>query len=193
MGFSCTIYKIPLNFSLSLNKKPGTGNPNKWYREFQSFRYEGERGNTSKGITFFPHNFHQDEPFHLNSPWNFRVFHTNGKRSQTWLVYHNYGMFHFLSTPPPSPPLPKDDWHPHPRIFVGPFEKLNPKSSFFVSTVDTFVHRGWVIWPPSLEWEGGGGGGRVGINVPIFTGVFIVHSYLLVYYAEECFSNFIVE
>ena len=27
-------------------------------------------------------NFHRDEPFHLNSPRNFRVFHTNGKRSR---------------------------------------------------------------------------------------------------------------
>ena len=27
--------------------------------------------------------FHLDEPFHLNSPWNFQVFHTNGKRSTT--------------------------------------------------------------------------------------------------------------
>ena len=25
------------NFSLSLNMKPGTGNPNKWYRKFWSF------------------------------------------------------------------------------------------------------------------------------------------------------------
>ena len=30
---------------------------------------------------FFSENFHRDEPFHLNSPWNFQVFHTNGKRS----------------------------------------------------------------------------------------------------------------
>ena len=36
-----------------------------------------------KGITFFPEIFHRDEPFHLNSPWNYRVFHTNGKRSKT--------------------------------------------------------------------------------------------------------------
>ena len=27
-GLSCTIYKIPVNFSLSLDLKPGTGNPN---------------------------------------------------------------------------------------------------------------------------------------------------------------------
>ena len=33
---SCTIYKIPVNFSLSLDTRPGTGNPNKWYRKFQS-------------------------------------------------------------------------------------------------------------------------------------------------------------
>ena len=31
--------------------------------------------------SFFPENFHRDEPFHLNSPRNFRVFQTNGKRS----------------------------------------------------------------------------------------------------------------
>ena len=37
-GLSCTIYKIPVNFSLSLDMKPGTGNPNKWYRKFRSFR-----------------------------------------------------------------------------------------------------------------------------------------------------------
>ena len=31
-------FKIPVNFSLSLDLKPGTGNPNKWYRKFRSFR-----------------------------------------------------------------------------------------------------------------------------------------------------------
>ena len=29
-GLSCTIYKIPVKFSLSLDMKPGTGHPNKW-------------------------------------------------------------------------------------------------------------------------------------------------------------------
>ena len=37
-GLSCTMYKIPVNFSLSLDLKPGTGDPNKWYRKFRSFR-----------------------------------------------------------------------------------------------------------------------------------------------------------
>ena len=37
-GIECTIYKIPVNFSLSLDLKPGTGNPNKWYRKFRLFR-----------------------------------------------------------------------------------------------------------------------------------------------------------
>ena len=80
-GLSCTIYKIPLNFSLSLDMKPSTSNPNKWYRKSPSSRLEREKGNTTTGITFFPENFHRDEPFHWNSPRNFRVFHTNGKRS----------------------------------------------------------------------------------------------------------------
>ena len=37
-GLSCTIYEIPVNFSLSLDLKPGTGNPSKWYRKFRSLR-----------------------------------------------------------------------------------------------------------------------------------------------------------
>ena len=37
-GLSCTSYKIPVNFSLSLDMKPGASNPNKWYRKFRSFR-----------------------------------------------------------------------------------------------------------------------------------------------------------
>ena len=37
-GLSCTTYKIPVNFSLSLDLKPGTVDPNKWYRKFRSFR-----------------------------------------------------------------------------------------------------------------------------------------------------------
>ena len=32
-GLSCTIYKIPVNFSLSLDLEPGTGNPNKKVQE----------------------------------------------------------------------------------------------------------------------------------------------------------------
>ena len=38
-GLSCTIYKIPVKFSLSLDIKPSTSNSNKWYRKFRSFRY----------------------------------------------------------------------------------------------------------------------------------------------------------
>ena len=37
-GLSCTIYKIPVKFSLSLDMKPGIGNPNKWYRKLLFFR-----------------------------------------------------------------------------------------------------------------------------------------------------------
>ena len=33
-GLSCTIYKISVNFSLSLDLKPGPRNPNKWYKCF---------------------------------------------------------------------------------------------------------------------------------------------------------------
>ena len=32
-GLSCTIYKIPVNFSLSLDLEPGTGNPKKKVKE----------------------------------------------------------------------------------------------------------------------------------------------------------------
>ena len=39
-GLSCTIYKIPVNFPLSLDMKPGTSNPDKkkWNRKFRSFQ-----------------------------------------------------------------------------------------------------------------------------------------------------------
>ena len=49
----------------------------KWYRNFRAFRSKREKGNASKGITFFPKTFHRDEPFHLNSLRNFRKFHSN--------------------------------------------------------------------------------------------------------------------
>ena len=61
-GLSCTIYKILVNFSLSLDMKPGASNPGKWYRKLRSFRLKREKGNTSKGVTFFAENFHRDEP-----------------------------------------------------------------------------------------------------------------------------------
>ena len=32
-GLRCTIYKIPVNFLLSLDMKRGTSNPNKWYKK----------------------------------------------------------------------------------------------------------------------------------------------------------------
>ena len=64
---SCTIYKIPVHFSLSLDMKPGTGNP-KLDKTNETEKEEREKDNTSKGITFFPENFHRDERFHLNIP-----------------------------------------------------------------------------------------------------------------------------
>ena len=57
----------------------------KRYRNFRTFRSKREKGNTSKGITFFPKTFHRDEPFHLNSLRNYRKFHSNGKRSFCFL------------------------------------------------------------------------------------------------------------
>ena len=80
-GLSCTIYKIPVKFSLSLDMKPGSSDPIKWYRKPWSFRKNGKSVIPRKVLPFFPENFHQHEQFYLNSPWNFRVFHTNGKRS----------------------------------------------------------------------------------------------------------------
>ena len=50
-------------------------------KHFGRFDQKLEKGNTSKGVTFLAENFRRDEPFHLNSPRNYRVFYTNGKRS----------------------------------------------------------------------------------------------------------------
>ena len=49
----------------------------------QNFGRFGKKVIPRKVLIFFPENSHRDEPFHLNSPWNFRVFHKNGKRSRT--------------------------------------------------------------------------------------------------------------
>ena len=54
----------------------------------ENFGRFGENGKKLLGYLeryyFFPENIHRDEPFHVNSPRNFRVFHTNGKRSLFW-------------------------------------------------------------------------------------------------------------
>ena len=47
-GLSCPIYRIPVNLSLSLERKPGTGNPQKWYRKFRSFRQSGKKATPRK-------------------------------------------------------------------------------------------------------------------------------------------------
>ena len=86
MGLSCIIYKIPVNFSLSLERKRGTGNPHKWHRKF---RYKREKRNTSEGISFYPKNFLRDELFHLNSHPNYRVSHTNGKHPGISEPFHS--------------------------------------------------------------------------------------------------------
>ena len=75
-GLRCTIYKIPVNFSLSLDMKPGTDNPNQWYRKLfvvVSVRTR-KRCYLERYYFFFLENFHQDEPFHLTSSRNFLVF-----------------------------------------------------------------------------------------------------------------------
>ena len=52
-GLSCTIYKIPVKFSLSLDMKSGTSNLNKWYRKISVVSVKTGKGNSSEGITFF--------------------------------------------------------------------------------------------------------------------------------------------
>ena len=37
-------------------------------------------GRNLERYNIIPENFHRNEPFYLNSPRNFRVFHTNGKQ-----------------------------------------------------------------------------------------------------------------
>ena len=42
------------------------------------------QGNASKGITLLPNTFHRDESFHLNSPRNYRKFHSKGPDALDW-------------------------------------------------------------------------------------------------------------
>ena len=52
----------------------------KWYGNFRKIPLSREKSNTSEGITFFPKKIHRNEPYHLNSNRNNRIFHENGKR-----------------------------------------------------------------------------------------------------------------
>ena len=80
-GLSCTIYKIPVNFALSLDLEPGTGNPKKkGTGNFGPFSKNGKKVIPRKALLFSRKNFRRDEPLHMNSFRNFRVFHTNSKR-----------------------------------------------------------------------------------------------------------------
>ena len=81
-GLSCTICKMPVNFSLSLGLKPGTSNPNKWW--ISVVPVKAGKGNSLKGFTFLRENFHRDEPSHLNSPRNFRVYAVCVSLNVTW-------------------------------------------------------------------------------------------------------------
>lgn len=54
MRMSCTNYKIPLNFSLSLKRKPGTDNPHKWYKK--NFGKAAKRQHLER-YYFFPEKF----------------------------------------------------------------------------------------------------------------------------------------
>ena len=61
-------------------------------QKFPGIPEKARKRNTSKGITFFPKAIHRNEPFHLNSPRNYRVFRTNGKRS--WIAENfNFSVF----------------------------------------------------------------------------------------------------
>ena len=66
----------------------------------------GKNGKTVIPQKVLQENFHRDEPFNLNSPRNFRVFHTNGKRSLfkmnhvftvKWTVIGSFQSFFFAS------------------------------------------------------------------------------------------------
>ena len=56
-------------------------------QKFPGIPEKARKLNTSEGITFFPKTFHRHELFHLNSPRNYRVFRTNGKRSRALSGY----------------------------------------------------------------------------------------------------------
>ena len=64
----------------------------KSYRNFRAFRSKQEKGNTSKGITFFPKTFHRDEPFHLSLPViiNFDQIKEKGGRNKE--IYSEEGL-----------------------------------------------------------------------------------------------------
>ena len=52
-GLSCAIYKIPVNFSLSLDVKPGTSSLKNGTENFGRFGKNGKKGIPQKVLLFF--------------------------------------------------------------------------------------------------------------------------------------------
>ena len=80
-GYSLSAYHLYGNFS---EKFPSNGTGIFFGTENSNGIELYHLQNTGKFFSFsflFPEDFHRDEPFYLNSPRNFRVFHTNDKRS----------------------------------------------------------------------------------------------------------------
>ena len=81
-----------------INQRNGANN-------FGRISKNGKKVIPRKVLLSFWKNFHRDEPFHLNSPWNYRVFHTNGKRSLAtpWqgktITLHVHRDFVYISLP----------------------------------------------------------------------------------------------
>ena len=69
---SCTIYKILVNFSLSLDLKPGTGIQTNGSENFSCLGKNRKKVIPQK-VLLFSGNFHRDELFHFNSPQNFQL------------------------------------------------------------------------------------------------------------------------
>ena len=77
---------IPVEKQMKRSIFSGTCNCGQMVQKFPDIPVKARKGNTSKGITFFPKTFHRDEPFHLNSLRNYRKFHSNGKRSVVYIT-----------------------------------------------------------------------------------------------------------
>ena len=94
---------------------------------------------TSKGITFFPKILHRDEPFHLNSPRNYRKFHSNGKRSGSAMVSVKFWRGNFRGRRPGTSAM---------RMLLRlTAVKLNPRPSGLGSSCLGFS----VAWVPALQ------------------------------------------
>lgn len=94
-------------------------------------------------LQYFVLNQLQDHKFPTEIEFQDLGMYAMLSRRMLYLISVNFlnkGTYHFFFTS-----FPKYNWNLNPQIFLKPFEKWNPKGSFFAGTIGKFVWRDEIL------------------------------------------------